>query len=371
MPPSKIRSFTSIFVSRFVFLLSINRLFQHPSKTHAFHVEDLRSTMNDCPQKRLGTALDSVSITMKYVAPHIETAHIYRDRTGSDSQAIHADWDIVQVDVTNGRKCEVTPQLHEQGFELCHHPIVENIDFWDSQNVVESYYPQCESLVQRILGSQEGLVVKAFDHNVRVAETDTSPNKKELKNSHGAEVQSPISLVHGDYTEVSAPRRIRDLAQPPKMNDVFNGRLPEGEVALLDANVVEQAAKGKRRYAFINVWRNIDSESPVESYPLACVDAQSVAKDDFRVLQVHYTDRIGENYLPIFQPRHRWVYFPFMSFEEAMLIKQWDSSGGIARGEDRDGASCATLCIHSAFHWNEVETPQPRKSIEVRCVCIW
>lgn len=71
--------------------------------------------------------------------------------------------------------------------------------------------------------------------------------------------------------------------------------------------------------------------------------------------------------------------------DECLLIKQWDSEGGIAQGNDsdfhptlKDGTS--TFSIHSAFldpivhkisNDSSSFSPPPRESIEVRCICIW
>ena len=83
-----------------------------------------------------------------------------------------------------------------------------------------------------------------------------------------------------------------------------------------------------RRFAIINLWRNIVAE-PVELNPLALCDAATVKPEDLVVFEIHYTDRIGENYFKHDQ-RHRWFYYPEMSRDEALLIKQWDSAGEMA-----------------------------------------
>ena len=58
---------------------------------------------------------------------------------------------------------------------------------------------------------------------------------------------------------------------------------------------------------------------------------------------------------------------------EAILLKQWDSCGGIANGNERDDASRpTTFAIHSAFI--DPSCPPgapPRISIEVRCIVMW
>ena len=81
-----------------------------------------------------------------------------------------------------------------------------------------------------------------------------------------------------------------------------------------------------------------------------------------------------------YSSQHNWVYFKDMNRDECLLIKQWDSEGGIAQGKDfdfhpttKDGMS--NFSIHSAFLdpivYKNSSSPPPRESIEVRCICIW
>jgi hypothetical protein len=80
------------------------------------------------------------------------------------------------------------------------------------------------------------------------------------------------------------------------------------------------------RFALINVWRNIADE-PVATHALALCDAQTVTPGDLSVFELHYADRVGENYFSKQAPGHEWYYYPAMTRDEALLIKQWDSAG--------------------------------------------
>ena len=187
------------------------------------------------------------------------------------------------------------------------------------------------------------------------------------------QVQNPAGIVHADYTSVSGPRRLGDLAKQPKLNDVLRPKLlSQNRSSLLDPNIVQEALDGKRRYAFVNVWRSIDQDNPVKDNHLACIDSQTVCKDELRVFKIHYTDRGGENYFACPSPpsndkQHSWCYYPDMTMEEALLIKQWDSRGDIADGSER-----STFAIHSAFlDPTAPKNAPPRTSIEVRCIVIW
>ncbi|GKY90405.1 hypothetical protein MPSEU_000014400 [Mayamaea pseudoterrestris] len=313
-------------------------------------------------------SLVSVPAIMNYIAStSSQVMHIRRDKSGDDQSIEGVVWDSVDVNVMNGRSANLS--LFRNGFGLTDFRGSNNkpIDFLDSLSVINDYYPACESLLQEHLG--ENVLVKAFDHNVRLNERVEEAGTT-LKRGGASKTQQPVGIVHGDYTRNSAPQRLEQLAGPPKVNDVLRLLLKEGE-SLLDAELVEEAVLGKRRFALINVWRNIDPLSPVKSQPLACVDAQSASVNDLKTLQIHYEDRVGENYLPFYNAKHRWFYFPDMVMDEALLLKQWDSSGGIASGEMDDSNGCSSFSLHSAFIGPCEETMPPRQSIEVRCVCIW
>jgi hypothetical protein len=353
---------------------------------------------------------------MKYVTPETRIICSRRDTTGSDSTLEGATWHGVDVIMRNAR---VPPSsssssvlsshegktLSRHGFQLVSSDVSDfNIDYFDQNQVVEQYYPICEDLVAKILEQNNDdnrvsfrpcFIVKAFDHNVRSAVPTTKKdenedeNKRQLKNSTGGTIQQPVAVVHGDYTRISAPRRVKDLAMAPKTNDVLRGRLGTHKEqqeqqqeedsmspSLLDPIVAQEAVDGKRRFALINVWRNIQRDKPVRQYPLACVDAATVNFADLRTFQIHYSDRIGENYFACHDPRHEWWYYPEMTIGEALLIKQWDSFGDLAKGLDRDHeqGNISTMSLHSSFldtALNLEKSEWERESIEVRCVVIW
>jgi hypothetical protein len=321
---------------------------------------------------------------MNYVHPSVEVAHVRRSTTGDDA-SLQSEWCSEELQVRNARPnsgnghdddeeaaaIRSLPSLHRQGAELITTPSLtdRSVDFLDTADVMDRYYPMCEQLLRNHLGP--GVQVTAFDHNIRMA-ADESSSSSQLKNSGGSTVQNPLGLVHGDYTAVSAPRRLADLAKPPKANDVWRSRLG-AEQSLLDADQVQDALQGKRRYAIVNVWRSIDREDPVTSFPLAFCDATTVRRQDLRTLQIHYADRVGENYLAVPSTRHAWLFFHHMTYEDALLIKQWDSAGDLASGRAHVDGAIASFCLHSAFLLPASMSDQakPRKSIEVRCVCLW
>lgn len=294
-----------------------------------------------------------------------------RNADGSDSELEGVVFAERQVMVRNARLLEGDQRrtIEKNGFELFFRPLAHpDLDFLDHQDVIHKYYRECEQLVQKVTGAA---TVVAFDHNVRSA--DGKRRKQRIRG--GQAVQGPARMAHGDFTLTSAPERLRRLAQEPCGNDTLRSALAPGASAL-DPAEVEQAIGEHGRFAIINVWRNI-AEEPVATQALALCDAQTVTPKDLSVFELHYADRVGENYFSKHSPGHEWYYYPAMTRDEALLIKQWDSAGPLARSKgqraDRDDphAPC-TFSFHSSF--DEV-SPSPnapaRWSIEVRCVVIY
>lgn len=292
-----------------------------------------------------------------------------RDRDGSDAEWKGVNLEPVEMPVTNARLLHGTdrPTLDRNGFELQCRPLDDTaIDFIDNDQVLRKYYPHCEQIIQQACGAS---VVRAFDHNVRSA----GGKKSKDRIDGGQQVQGPAHVVHGDYTLTSAPKRLRDLTLPPKENDTIRPLVADGE-SLLDSVAAEEAINNGR-FAIINLWRSIAPE-PVATNPMALCDAALVSPEDLVVFEIHYSDRVGENYFAKRSDRHRWFFYPSMTRDEALLIKQWDSSGRMARSEGAesdgtDGESC-TFSFHTAFEDPATQADAPdRWSIEVRCMVLY
>jgi hypothetical protein len=293
-----------------------------------------------------------------------------RDPDGSDGGSIGIDISSRTIDVCDARSLAGSTRktCETNGFEILNRPLEDYaLDFFDHQQVVKKYYQQCE----RIVAESTGARAYAFDHNIRSA----IGKRSKQRITGGQHVQGPAKMVHGDYTLVSAPQRLRDLAAPPSGNDTLLSVLPAGQSLISQAMVNGVQSEGGR-FAIINVWRSIADE-PVQTAPLALCDAQTVEPKDLVVFEIHYQDRIGENYFAKYARKHNFYFYPEMNREEAMLIKQWDSEGTLARsnGEkpdaSRQGAPC-TFSFHTAFEDLSVPNDAPdRLSIEVRCIVIY
>jgi hypothetical protein len=290
---------------------------------------------------------------------------IRRDPNGDTSESHGVDLVSRKMKVADARNAGLT--CERNGFELRHSPVKNAVDFLDHQQVTRIYYPECAALVSEVTGGR----AYAFDHNIRSA--TGQQNQTEIRG--GQRVQGPAHVVHGDYTLRGAPERLAQLAEPPEGNDTLKGVLKAGERLIDHVDVAEGLTKDGR-FAIINVWRNID-DAPVSKYPMALCDGQTVSSEDLVVFEIHYPNRIGENYFAHSSRDQKMYYYPQMTPDEALLIKQWDSAGPLARSggqrsdNDIPNQPC-TFSFHSAFE--DPDTPEDapdRWSIEVRCVVLY
>lgn len=304
------------------------------------------------------------------------TMYVNRMITGSDEAPVGLKPDPISVTIHNGR--DLNLNLDTNGFMMVKDSSLE-IDFYDENEILSRYYEKCCQLVQKYTGASK---VYAFDHNIRVSAKKSWLNESNNKNvdyklkelKGGSEVQAPASVVHNDFTLTSAPRRLAQLAEKPKQNDVLRKIL--GENPLIPPEEVNDITSNNRRYMFINVWRSI-ADSPVEDMPLGLCDATTIAPEDLSTFEIRYVDRVGENYFASHRPEHKWIYFPKMSRDESILLKVWDSYGSIAKSiETKESippsSDISTFSFHSAFKDAQasINCP-PRESIECRLVAIF
>jgi hypothetical protein len=221
------------------------------------------------------------------------------------------------MEVRDGR--QGTFSLDENGFTFVEHRSAVR-DFL-SENLQQVYYPEVAALIQKIAGAKR---VHVFDHTLRSG--DEGEREAKL-------LREPVLSAHNDYTEWSGPNRVKELMGS------------EAEELL------------GRRFAIVQVWRAINQ--PIQSNPLAIADAKSVAEEDLLIAERRYPHRVGQTYRLKYNPRHRWVYFPQMRRDEALVFKVYDSA--------KDGR--ARFTPHTSF--DDPATPPgapPRQSIEARAL---
>jgi hypothetical protein len=268
------------------------------------------------------SGLAGVQADLVYLAPMQERPHSYTYDPPPGVPRTNTIDDPHLMTIHDARPVAANLSLDREGFELVEYRSAVR-DFYDEDELRRVYYPEAERLVAKATGATRVII---FDHTIRRRvpgvedRTATAPRQ-------------PATRVHNDYTERSAPQRIRDL-------------MDEEADELL-----------RHRYEFINVWRPI--RGPLRDAPLAMCDARSVSKGDLVALDLIYHDRTGEIYLMQYNPRQRWYYVPAMRADEALLLKCYDSA--------RDGR--AVLSPHGAFE--DPTAPAdvlPRESIELRTI---
>lgn len=264
-----------------------------------------------------------VEATVNYIAdmPERPAFYLYEPPPGTPWR--NTKGDKRRLPIADARTLAPLPTLDTEGFALV--PFTTAVaSLYDADAVRGRYYHEVEGLVRDVTGAAR---VLAFDHNLRNAAVDR-------RQADG--IQAPVRYAHNDYTERSAPQRVRDL-------------FPAAEAAVL--------LRG--RFAVVNVWKPI--RGPVENAPLAVCDARTIQPPDLVATDLRYRDRMGEVYSMRFNPAHRWFYFSAMRADEAMLLKCYDS--------DRDRAR---FTAHTAF--DDPTSPTegaPRESIEVRTLAFF
>jgi hypothetical protein len=263
--------------------------------------------------------IEQIEASLTYLVANGEQPYAYTHEPPAGRPRRSGQYEPRKVLVRDARPSAGRLSLDREGFVLRRHASSVT-DFRDEAMLRNVYYPEAEGLIRAATGAT---AVLTFDYTIRTsALSDRADNG----------LREPASRIHNDYTERSAPQRVRDLLPP-----------------------AEAEARLRRRYAEFNVWRPI--RGPVQAWPLALCDAQSIAPDDLVVSELRYPDRIGETYAVTYSPRHRWFYFPRMQTDEVVLLKCFDSA--------RDGR--ARLAVHTAFE--DPTTPTgapPRESIEIR-----
>jgi len=245
----------------------------------------------------------------KPVNETFEAGQIIRRRSGATEQR--------SMHIHDGRQAGQF-SLDQHGFVLVDHPTAV-ADFFDPAQLQSVYYKEVETLVQKVSGASRVVV---FDHTLRTGDADERETRK---------IREPVLWAHNDYTEWSGPQRLREI-------------VPEEATQLL-----------QHRFAIIQVWRAINQ--PIQSNPLALVDARTVASIDLLPAERRYPDRVGETYQLKYNPNHHWFYFPLMRRDEALVFKVYES--------EKDG--CARFTPHTSFidPTSPANAP-PRQSLEVR-----
>jgi hypothetical protein len=265
--------------------------------------------------------LASIEATLNYVKNDGQKIVVEPVGGGSTEMKTLGTLDPHNVVIRNGRKFETS--LDGEGFLLAWHETAVT-DFFDERQLRDIYYPEMIDLIKLQSGAKRVVV---FDHTLRTADDADRAARK---------IREVVPRMHNDYTEWSGPQRVRDL-------------LPDEAEQLLAGH-----------FAIIQAWRPI--RYPVETFPLALCDAQSLSPNDLIVTERRHPNRIGQTYSIGYNPDHQWFWFPLQRREEAIVFKVYDSL--------KDGR--ARWSAHTAF--DDPTTPpdaRPRESIEIRTLAFF
>ena len=234
-------------------------------------------------------------------------------------------YEMHEVEIHDGRPDADRFDLETDGFAFMRYDTAVT-DFTDRKQVEEVYYPELERLLLDVTGAEKVVI---FDHTIRIGD----PDKRDA-----LKVRDPVRSAHNDFTDRSAPQRVRDL-------------LPADEAE----------ARLKRRFTSINVWRPLTG--PVKIDPIAICAWNSLDPKDLIAAERVYKNRVGGILNLAYNPAQRWTYFSDMERDEIILLKCYDS--------ELDGR--ARWTAHAAFA--DPNGPDPslpaRESIEVRTLIFY
>ncbi len=270
----------------------------------------------------LSDTIPTIEAPIGYLVDTGEMPVFYQSNVPGERTNFEGEREKRPMVIRNARALPNTFSLDVEGFAFVDHPTKVK-DFYDDAEVAAVYNPEVEALIKAHTGASRVFV---FDHTRR-------STSQALREKHNA--RDPAGAAHTDYTDWSAAQRIKDL-------------LPDEAEALL-----------AKRFAIINVWRSV--AGTIEEWPLGLCDARSVDDAHLHTVERRAYNRVGQTRHASYDAGNVWYYFPRMTRDEAVLIKNYDSAA-------------AELCVapyslHTAFE-DPTSPPDaaPRESIETRAL---
>jgi hypothetical protein len=267
---------------------------------------------------------DTIKARMNYIIDTGTAPVNYIDWPEMAHKANPPQYEQRVMDIRNGRPLRDTFALDTHGFVfVTHETHVKDFSSEDERKRV--YDPECEALIKTWSGASK---VHVFDHTIRIGDE---------QGRVAANARPPVKGVHNDYTEKSAPKRLRDI---------FGDE--------------EAERRMRKRWAIIQVWRPIRRTVVID--PLGICDGRSIPQTGFIRVERRYRDRTAEVYHIAYNPAHVWYWFPHMERDEALVFNVFDS----------EAIKTSRFTAHSAF--DDPGTPAdawPRESIETRTFAFW
>lgn len=272
------------------------------------------------PETAAIAAGQSLQAPIKFMAhDQAEKPRVYMSANHAVPNERTGTFETLTLPVLNARALTPPASLDVEGFQLAAFR-TKVTDFLDEDQITGAYYAEIVDFLKRETGAMD---VHIFDHTVRIQDT---------ARREAAARRLPVLMAHNDYTEMSGPKRVKDVMETAKA-DRYLGH----------------------RFAMVNVWRSIGESA--DRSPLAFADGRTVAADDYIATDLIYESRKGEIYQNAHSEGQRWYWYPNMTRDEVVLLKCFDTA--------TDGRTRYTA--HSGIENPSVpaNTP-PRESIEVR-----
>ncbi len=256
-----------------------------------------------------------VEAIIRYTDPSSAGGQLKVDDHASSSFELHEH----VLRIHNARRDADEISFEQCGFTMVRHKTAANL--LDKRAVERTYYKEAEAIVKQLTGASEVIV---FLDLVR-------------SEARGPEAQGvePAANAHVDFDERSVRLWVETLR-------------PDDADRLL-----------AKRFVNINLWRPI---RPVERKPLALCDARSIVAEDLIpiVIDGRPDDPAGpfSGFNLVYNPQHRWHYYPQLQVDEVLAFKIFDSDG-----------TRPYLAAHTAFDDPTSRADAPKRlSIEVRTI---
>ncbi len=266
----------------------------------------------------MSVSTETIEAPIGYLVNTGELPVFYQSNVPGERTNFEGEREFQKVTVSNARLLPNDFSLDREGFAFVAHTTAVT-DFQDDAQLEGVYNAEAEALVREATGASRALV---FDNTRR-------SSSQSLREAHNA--RDPANAAHTDYTDWSARKRVEDV-----MGD-------EAEALLA------------KRFAIVNVWRS--RAGVIEEWPLALCTWDSVDDAHLHTVERRAYNRVGQTRHASYDNKNDWYYFPRMTPDEAILIKNYDT--------ETDGR--ARYALHTSF--DDPTAPAnaaPRESLETR-----
>ncbi len=223
---------------------------------------------------------------------------------------------------------------------------------------------------------REGFVL--VDHHSSVADFDAIEEDPDVDKVYIAEMTDLLAhvTVASRVVMLGGGKKRYGEAAIDKLASLTNAkpaRYPHADntttAAIAQAEMVARFVPGLdlsacSRYALYNMWRCVSP--PPQDHPLAVCDARTVEPSDEVTVMAHTEIRGRGDYDHdtagyLYNPAHRWYYFPDMTVDEVIVFKAYDSDPARSR-----------RVPHTAFTDPSCPPGVPtRASVEMRALAVF